>query len=285
MKRRIIKIRKIRTVKKHKSWNGFIKYAQKNAAALTFLTTSCIAVGNVVIRLIAYLFEYGKTLYFNVPNDAIDVSGNGIFYDFFVKGIVAVLFLLLNLLPYSLWKSEKKSVFLKIILSALIVLLPNILFVPELIIDAYNGIVYPLESILSFLKTGTLAGFVVFFAGLLNGISDCYWKFKDKNKKQVIHLSKRQKISRIAVILSILIIVESFLLIFAGYSHAASKKEFKIVETNEDITYAVIYENSENYIITECEITNNQIKFPDINTKQQIKKIDVEYTIIDTTQK
>ncbi len=64
-----------------------------------------------------------------------------------------------------------------------------------------------------------------------------------------------------------------------GALTAASQNEFKVVTLDDGICYAVIYENSEKYVITECEIENNNIFFENLDIKREINRTDVEYIL------
>ncbi len=58
-----------------------------------------------------------------------------------------------------------------------------------------------------------------------------------------------------------------------------------IVNNTKGISYAVVYETSDSYIVTECKIDNNTITFPDLKTKKEIRKGSVEYSAQKLVQK
>lgn len=262
-----------------------IKFIQENAGGITLITTSAIALGSVLIRYFSYLIECGKTMYYNIPRSLIDVSGDNILYDFFVKGIFALFFILLNLIPYFLWKGEKR-IWSKLGLSLILVLSPEVLVILGLMVNGSRGIKYSIGDLGIFFLSGFIVGAIFFSAGLLNGICEHVYKLRQNKKKQnkEKRLSNSKKVTRIIVLFVLLIVVESVLIIFIGYLNAASKNQFKII-IDGDLTYAVIYENSEKYVISKCEIEDKQISFTDIETKKEIKKDDVEYTIQRLTQR
>ena len=257
-----------------------IEFVHKNAGGITLITTSTIAIGSVFIRCFSYLIEFGKAMYYGVPSSLIDVSGDNILYDFFVKGIFALFLILLNLIPYFLWKS-KRRIWSKLGWSVAILLSPNVFVVWGLIADATRGIKYSARNVIELLGAGVVIGVVLFFIGLFNGVWE-YIRELRKNKKD--KHSKTKKVTSVVILLAILIVVESLLLIFCGGVTAAAQNQFKII-TDNDRTYAVIYENSEKYLITECTIENGTISFTDINTKQELGKDDVEYTLCRLEQK
>lgn len=270
---------------KQVNFRKVIEFIHKNAGGITLISTSTIALGSVLIRYFSYLIECGKTMYYNIPRSLIDVSGDNILYDFFVKGIVALFLILLNLIPYFLWKGEKR-IWSKLGWSTLILFSPNVLVALELVVDAFHGIKYSIGYIVGFILSGVFIGIMFFFAGFFNGICEHVYKLRQNKKKQNKEdgVSNSKKITRIAVLFIIFIVVESSLLIFSGSLSAASQNQFKII-IDGDLTYAVIYENYEKYVITECKIEDKQISFTDIDTKREIKKDDVEYTIQRLTQK
>lgn len=267
-----------------------IKYVQENVGAFTFLTASTVAVGSAVIRCVMYLLEYGKIIYYNVSPLLIDVSGDNILYDFFVKGIVALILILFNLIPYVLWKGNKK-VLIKIGLSILIAASPNILIIFALLSDAFHGINYSISDIVISVLFGIFFGVVFFFLGLFSGICECISMSKqkkeaenkeknateDKTKKDEKILTVSKSINKFIVQMAAIFVVELILLIIAGWNIAASQNHFKIINSGDDTCYAVIYENPNIYVITECKIEGECITFPNRDTHQEIDRDGVEY--------
>lgn len=260
--------------------NKIIKYFQENAAGITLLSTSTIAVGSVLIRYVTYLIEYGKTLYFNIPRSLIDISGDTVLYDFFVKGIVAVGFMLINLIPYFLWIGRKKTS-IKVLLSLAIVLSPNLLLIIAFFLDVFKSIEHSFANICLLLGTGLVCGVVLFFNGFYYGISKYISEQKRNNKKSKKNKNFTfiEKVYRTIIAFAVLFVVESSLFIVFGALTVASQNEFKVVTLDDGICYAVIYENSEKYVITECEIENNNIFFENLDIKREINRTDVEYIL------
>lgn len=118
----------------HEKFKKIIKYIQGNVGAFTFLTTTTIAVSGVILRVIIYLIEYGKTKYYNISSSLIDVSGDNVLYDLFVKGVFILLFILLNLILSFIWRSKSKMR-IKVGWSLLFVSFPNFILVFCLIVD------------------------------------------------------------------------------------------------------------------------------------------------------
>lgn len=259
-----------------------IEFIHKHAGGITLISTSAIAIGSVLIRYFSYLIECGKTMYYNIPRALIDVSGDNILYDFFVNGVFALFLILLNLIPYFLWKSEKR-IWSKLGWSFAILFSPNILVALGLVVDIIRGIKYSIGNIIALISTGVFIGVILFFAGFFNGICEYIHKLR-RNKKNKKILSNTKKIMYVAISFAVLIIVESTLLIFCGGMSSSAQNQFKIIEDDES-TYAVIYENSEKFVITECTIDKGTISFVDIDTKKEIEKDGVEYTIRNLTQK
>lgn len=266
-----------------------IKYIQENAASISLVVTTVVAVGSMVIKIIYYLMDYGYSLYFRIPQSSIDVSKGNLFYGFLVNGIIALFCILMNLIPYFIWKGNKK-VIVKLGWSFLLVLMfPNILLGIGMLIDLFNGITYSVIEIIHFLIVGLLLGFAFFFCGFYFEILKC-WSRKKKNtletktKKESKTLTNSQKLFRFVIFMAILLLLESFVFILYGYSKACSKNEFKIIENPDNTTYTVLYETSENYIITKCTIKDKTISFVDLDTKQEINKTGIEYSVEKLTQ-
>ncbi len=280
-----------------------INYVQENVGAFTFLTASVVAVGSVTIRCIMYLFEYGKTIHYSVSPSLIDVSSDNVLYDCFVKGIAVLILILLNLIPYSILKSNK-NVLIKICLSVLIVASPNILIILALLSDVSNGINYSIPNIFFSILFGMLFGMVLFFLGLFNGICECISISKQKKQKnqknedeneeknetetktKIIDqkLSKSKIIRKFVIQMVVVFAVEAILFFIAGWSNAASQNKFKIINS-DDIYYAVIYENPSKYVITECEIEGDYVSFPHPDTQQEIDRDEVKYQWQTLTQR
>ena len=304
-----------------------ITYIQENASAFTFLTTTAIAAGGVMLKVIAYLIEYGKTIYFNVSSLLIDVSEENILYDLFVKGVFALLFILLNLILFILWSGKSKKV-TKVVWSLLFLLLPDLILSIYIVFNYIRGVNYPMSENLIVLCLGFLLGCALFFWGIFNGI--CEYRFisklnKDvKNKEEKTKKEKRLKVFKISflfknksqnikkktknkseqdiknesekpsrvkmlkisfLVFASLLVVESLLFIVIGYDIAYSQNQFKIINSGDDTYYAVVYENPNRYVITECEIEGGYISFPKRDIQQEIDRDDVEYQWQRLTQK
>lgn len=271
-----------------------IKYVQKNVGAFTFLTASAVAVSSVAFRFILYLIEYGKTIYYNISSSLIDVSGDNMLYDLLVKGVFALFIILLNLILFFLWRGESKMR-IKVGYSLPFVLLPDLILIIYLVIDNLNGINYSILEIGLVFLTGFLLGVVLFFWGIYNGI--CEYRSKLKQKKEIKNITEneaekktkkeenRLNIFKISIIFSLILVIVSLLFIYFGYCIANSQNQFKIINRDDDTYYAVIYENSDKYVITPCKIEGGCITFPNRDTHQEIDRDGVEYKWQRLTQK
>lgn len=286
----------------YEKFKEIIKYIQENAGALTFITTTAVVVGGLILRVIAYLIEYGKTKHFGISSSLIDVTGDNVLYDLFVKGVFALLFILLNLILFSLW-SGKSKLWKKVVGSLLFVFFPDLIFVVCLVVDNLRGIKYSMLEIGIFLVVGLLQGVVLFFWGIYNGI--CKYRFeikqkensKEEIKKETIKKSKKEekkktkkeshlKVFKICLfVFAFLLVIESLLFIVAGYNIAYSQNHFKIINSYDNTYYAVIYENPNRYVITECEIEGDYISFPHLDTQQEIDRDEVKYQWQTLTQR
>lgn len=271
-----------------------VKYIKEYAGGISLITTAVIAIGSVLIKCFYYLFSYGYTIYFNVPTSMIDVSKKDLFYSFLIDGIIAVLIILVNLIPYYLWR-EKKPIVVKISCTLFFVMSPNIPIVIGLVVDCFRDTKYSVSEIIVFLLVGLTLGCMFFFNGIYYGIKKHNQIYSHKCKKKKNHkkhkktkqkeLSANQKIIRSIVYLTILLVVESVVIVSIGYFSASSKNDFMIVNNTKGISYAVVYETSDSYIVTECKIDNNTITFPDLKTKKEIRKGSVEYSVQKLVQK
>ncbi len=196
-----------------------IKYIKDYAGALSLISTGVIAIGSVLIKCFYYLYNYGYTMYFKVPISMIDVSKENLFYSFLIDGIITVLVILVNLIPYYLWR-EKKTIVVKILFTLFLVMLPNIPIAIGLVVDCFRDTKYPASEIIVFLLVGLTLGCMFFFNGIYYGIkkhnqiySHKYKKKKKHKKTKQKELSVNQKIIRSIVYLTILLVVESVVIV------------------------------------------------------------------------
>lgn len=272
-----------------------IKYVQENVGAFTFLTASAVAVSSVVLRFILYLIEYGKTTYYNISSSLIDVSGDNMLYDLFVKGVFALLIILLNLILFLLWRGESKMR-IKVGCSLPFVLLPDLILIIYLVIDNLNGINYSILEIGLVFLMGFLLGVVLFFWGIYNGISEYRSKSNSNNQlenetenkieneaeKKTNKEENRLNIFKICfIIFSLILVIVSLLFIYFGYCIANSQNQFKIINRDDDTYYAVIYENSDKYVITPCKIEYDSFDFTNTGIQQEIDRDGVEYQLME----
>lgn len=291
MKKKIIRLKNTDKKEISNKLNNIVKYIQNNVAAITFLSTSIVAVGSVVIKIFYYLLYVGYTFHFQIPREVIDVSGDNLFYNFIGDGIFALILILLNIIPYFLWTSKIKMIS-KILWTFFILLIPDIilsiLFIFAYLVDKVQfTIAYIIESLI----IGVLFSLSLLFVGFYNGIIDFYRKnsslkkekekSKNKNEKPV---SVSGKINRIIIGVAVVIAIQSLVIISSGYSKACFKNEFKIITENQ-ATYAIIYETSDAYIITECKVESDEILFKDLSQQQEINRENVKYTIVKANQK
>lgn len=127
---------------------------------------------------------------------------------------------------------------------------------------------------------GLLIGIFVYFTGFFNGIYECIPR---QNKKKYKKLDNPEKIKGIIALL-FLFAVESALLVAVGASNAITQNQFKIIKNDDETYCAVIYENSDSYVITDCVIDDNTIVFTDLDTKRKIDSNGIEYTIKHVTK-
>lgn len=272
--------------------DNIFRYIQENAACLSLLFTATIAIGSAAIKFLYYLIDYGHALYFQIPKTMIDVSRDNLFYGFLVDGIIALSLILLNLIPYFLWCSQKKTSS-KVWWSIFILTIPDIFLLIGLIVDLFNGVRYSAIYLIVTFVTGIVFSLLFFFLGFYYGIKKHYSDKKQSSQKDNANMDKKkltlsQKITSACLCLALLFVLESGVCIFVGYSNANSKNDFKIITSVQDektTTYAVLYETSDTYITTECELKNGIISFPDLGIKHEVERDGIKCKIIKATQK
>ena len=172
-------------------------------------------------------------------------------------------------------------------------MIPDIFLLIGLIVDLFNGIRYSVTYLITAFAIGIVFSLLFFFLGFYYGIKKHRSEKKQKSQKENANKDKKkltlsQKITSACLGFALLFVLESGVCIFAGYSNANSKNNFKIITSVQDektITYAVLYETSSTYITTECELNDGTISFVDLDVKYEIERDGVESKIVNATQK
>ena len=266
-----------------------IKYIQKNAGAISLIFTVAITLGSVLIKFMYYLSDLGYSYYFGTSKESIDVSSENIIYSFFADGVMALFAVMLNFISYAISKSGMKRLKKVVYLLLLIIETATVL----ILIDFLRGIRYDIYDIILVIIAST----VFFSLGIF-----FFWIFKkdtEKDKKKLNKKTKEEKINKrtnvslfkkitiFVAFVVVCIVAESFLIMFMGLTNATGLSEFKLLESlSDDTVYAVVYETSDSFIITECEINDEKqtIYFSDLATKKEIDKTGVEYSVRKLTQ-
>ncbi len=284
MKNEHLKLEEIWVGSRQDKTNNIMRYLQENAAAISVAFTVAIAIGGLCIKLLYYLMGLGRLLYFEIPKSSIDIFNGNVFYRFIVDGLIALFLILLNLIPYFIWANKDKTLLYKIIRSIVIVSSPNILILIGYIIDLSNGTEYTLKLTFAIFAVGLIFGLLFFSMGLYYGIKkyrSYYIAQKETNIK-----GKKITFLKWSVIIAFCIVIFLGCFVFAGYMSAASKNEFIIIDDNENqITYTVLYEKSESFIITECCLDDGYIYIDKSKPKKEINREGIEYRIVKAVQK
>ena len=273
-----------------------IKYIQKNAGAISLIFTVALALGSVIIKFIFYLLALGYSYYFGISKELIDVSRGNIIYGFFAYGAIALFVVMLNFIPYSMLKSNMK-IFKKLIyLILLIIVTAIILTLICYIYDSLQGVKYGIYDIILMVASAIITSIVLFSIGIsFFFIKRFLYNDKEKYKKtpKKEKTNKKTKVSfftkaRVFVIFIVVcVVLESVFIIFVGWTNAMGLNKFKVLDSlSEDTVYAVVYETSDSFIITKCEIDEekNTINFVERARKKEIDKKGVEYTVKTLTQ-
>lgn len=155
----------------------------------------------------------------------------------------------------------------------------------------------------TFLFIGLLLGVVLFSLGLCNGICEYVLNLKAKNKIKdegtketkketsckagnITKNEERLNNYKLGItLLAIVLIVSLILFIIVGYIAAYTQRQFKIIYNDDKTCYAVVYENINKYVITQCEIEGGLISFNNPDIQQEINRDGVEYKWQTLTQR
>lgn len=260
--------------------DNIIKYVQQNIASVSIMLTAFISIGSIVIKIIHYLTEFGYVTYLGIPPSAISINSDNLIYEFFTSGIFALLLFLLNLIPFYIWKSDKKII-IKILLSFLLFISPVIPATIIVLIVSLNGFSNMWFVIFEVAILCLLLGLLVFSYGTLAGILSSFFESKAKKKDTATEKDKirKQVFStkfQIVIYMIIFLVVESLVCMLTGYFRAKNRTDFKIVENYNKKNYAIIYETKDTYFLSECSIECDKIKSIDFSTKLYVNKEDVD---------
>lgn len=262
-------------------FNKLIAYLNKNSTAIGLIMTILIAIFSVVGKILHYSYLYGYGQYFNISIHNIEISEN-FFYSIFVSSIFTFIFLGISIIPYFIYKLNIKNIH-KIIIVFILFIITFIIycFFKNLNIfkELYKIKYLNYKEIFLILCYILLFDIVFYMVGVLFILEDFLFIFLKKIKKNSKNILEKNLFIRIGFRIFVVVI---YCLIFSllGYNAAKIKKDFKIIEKDK-IKYAIIYEDYQKYIITECEIINNnqnvELILKDINEKQNIDKNGIKY--------
>lgn len=275
----------------------YIGESREYAGFLTFLITFGISLLGAILRFCIFIYYWGRTHYWELPKEIISVNSNNIFYELIVYSVIASIIFLINRSVYKrLKKSHKRNivifvssfiVFFILILAAISASKLSSLFsnIITFFLSLYIALYYPACSI--------YAGDVIFDYfnrkkakkeqkkkekhKIYNTTEIANEKTEDKNAEEV--KKTYMKKSTLYFVTFIITAAITFCLIsFIGYLHEKEKTDFRVVEMNENYTYAIVYETDNVYYISPCTIEDSKIIQIDKNIKKIVAKENIEYT-------
>lgn len=262
-------------------FNKLIAYLNKNSGAIGLIIAILIPIFSVVGKTLYYSYLYGYGQYFNISIHNIEISDN-IFYSIFVSSIFTFIFFGISMIPYFIYKSNIKNIY-KIIIVFILFIITFIIycFFKNLNIfkELYKIKYLNYKEIFLILYYILLFDTVFYIVGVLFILGDFLLIFFKKNLKNNLEQIEKNLFIRI-IIFIIFVLIYCLICMFLGYNIARIEGDFKIIE-KDNIKYAIIYEDYQKYIITECEIINNNQNFElilkDINEKQNVDKNGIKY--------
>lgn len=247
---------------KEANFQETIKYINAHIGIFTLFATFCIGLLSVIIKGFLYVFMCGKFDYWGIDHSYINISNENLLYEIVLYAALTVIFITLNLIPFSVMISKSawyiklfKSVLLTIVTSFIIscIFLVSTFITKE--ISFVEVINVPAAALLDLMMALIVQLIPVTLVIYLMGwcMSIPFLKQRNKiNSHILIHkLFSTATIFPLVLGLSLYIIMAySF-----GKNSASEQKTFNIINNYS----VVIYEDAEHYVISDCTIAGEHI--------------------------
>lgn len=242
--------------------NKYFNSVKDYAGILTLIITTCATFLSALIRFGIYMFRYGQVIYWDLPTETINIESKNTFYNLAIYFIISLFIIAVNGFFYKKFSKLNGKWHLVITIICFI-----LCFFTTHIAYKYKPLLWCVTIIAIFVFPA-----FIFLEG--KQILDIIEKRRKKSGKTY---SLNEQIWQCVIIFSVTAILELALLFGSGCLSAASVSEFRVIE-KDDSYNAIIYETSDSYYISPCEIKDDKITNIDKNSKTMIAKENVNYT-------
>lgn len=261
---------------KESNFRAFIDYINAHIGIFTLLTTLCVGLLSVILKCFFYVFMCGKLDYWGIDHSYIDVSNENLLYEIVLFAAIAVVFIAINLIPFSILTS-KFTWYMKLYKTTLLIIVTSFVFAAIFLIGSLilkevslaELFSVPIASmahlLLELVIQSIPVSLVVYSMGLCMSIP--FIKPKSRiNSRIFIH-----KIFSIATILPLILGLALYIVLAYNYgkSSASEQKVFKVMGDCS----VVIYEDSEHYIVSDCVIIGDKMTINNAGQKLISKEL------------
>lgn len=275
-------VKKLIDAQNEQRFKDFLKYVADHAAFFTLLTTLLIGFTSVLIKGLVYTFMCGKYDVWNISHSYINISNENTLYEIFLYAALAIIYIVINIIPFKIlttleayWKRLFKLIGVILITSVgiLFIIVISLIFLYSIdnLILIFRQVPYLLFPI-----TGT--SIMIYLFGIVLGVvlpKSSMNANSPPNKSKILW----HKFICRGIVIAILASIASYIIIIycVGRNYSSNQKTYKILFP-ENSSYAVVFENADNFIVSKCKIENNILKI-DSNRQKLINKADVEISI------
>lgn len=249
-----------------------IKYINEHIGMFTLLFTITIGFISILIKGFVYVFTCGKFDYWGISHTNINISNENMLYDILLWAASGAIYIALNLIPFTILTS-KKPWYLKLLYIFGVIAVTAVIFIGIYLgseISSNPNYIIASQTTIEIVIISVITTILVYLLGLLMPIA-----FKDTKGTNQTHSSIWWHKAFSASIIFTFILAIAVYIVMAynfGKSNAGDQNTFKIIENR----YAVIYEGSEHFIISDCIFAEEKKLIIDSTTQRYIKKDNVE---------
>ena len=262
-----------------KKLKGKFEYINKNAAAFSIASASIIAIISSIVKFEIYTFYCGMYDYWGVSRSCINATNQNVIFNFFFNLVLVIFMVGINSISYLILISKinsRKKKFANLSALIIVVFLLMIFF----ILRFFNISVLELrlKDIPDLIIIG-LYGLLLFnFPGIWCGIAESFnignKKKKDKVKKnnEKKQVKKNRNTMYIVILSTIVFLIFSTVVTYAyGVYIGGINRAYMTIGKQ----YVVMCEDNDNYVISECSISNDKVLTVYKNRQKVIDKTGV----------
>lgn len=251
-----------------------INYINDNAAAISIISATIIAVVVNIIKIMTYVYYCGQFNYFNISRTYINISNENIFYEIVFSVSVCIIILAINYVIYLIIFKIKK-LFYYVITFIITGIFNTIYIVLRTNYDNINlGVIIAIFIVCFIILPLFEYSFGIYWglSSLLRNKKGKRLKQESKNKDYDIrnNISFSKQLTNSIFIIMVALSIYTLIFYSMGYSFAKGITTFKTINNQ----LVIIHELENEYLVAECKVDSNNIV---INKSKQtvIGKTDV----------